>query len=92
MRLSTLLLALLLPGCAYNWQQAEDVQTALVHKIETPIAPEFCSRLLGGDKRGCATRLTNTSTGVTNCVMVVLPGDLTAIRHEGGHCMGQDHC
>lgn len=82
----------LVAGCAYNWQQAEDVQTAHIHKVETPIAPEFCTKLLGGLKRGCAVRMTNTSTGVTNCVMVVLPGDLPAVRHEaGGHCMGQDH-
>ena len=83
----------LVAGCAtYNWRQGEAVQTAHVHKVETPIASEFCTKLLGELKRGCAVRMTNTSTGVTNCVMVVLPGDLYAVRHEaGGHCMGQDH-
>lgn len=92
MRYLPALVALLLPGCAtYDWRQAEDVQTAHVHKVESPLSAEFCTKLLLAPKRGCAVRITNTETGVTNCVMVVLPGDLTAIRHEGGHCLGQDH-
>jgi hypothetical protein len=81
----------LVAGCAYTWQETQRVDLAVVHKIETPLASEFCTKLLGGMKRGCAIRLTNTGTNTTNCVMVVHPGDMEAVRHEAGHCMGYDH-
>lgn len=80
-----------LTGCAYAWKEGQQVDTALVHKVETELASDFCSKLLGGTKRGCAIRLTDTTEGVTRCVLVVHPGDIYAMTHESGHCMGWDH-
>lgn len=80
-----------LTGCAYAWKEGQKVNYAEIHKVETEVAMDFCSKLLGGVKRGCAIRLTNTDNGITRCVMVVLPNDPEAIVHESGHCMGQDH-
>lgn len=54
---------------------------AVVHKVETEFAMEFCSKLLGGAKRGCAIRLTNMDNKQTRCVMVVQPGDPAAVAH-----------
>ena len=84
-------IAMLLSGCAYNWQETQRVDMAVVHKIESPLAAEFCSKLLDGDLRACAIRLTNTGNNTTRCVMVILPKDGQAAAHEGGHCMGYDH-
>jgi hypothetical protein len=81
----------MLSGCAYNWQESQRVDLATVHKIETELAAEFCTKLLGSPKRGCAIRLNNTGTNETTCVMIVMPNDGYAIAHEGGHCMGYDH-
>ncbi len=64
---------------------------ALIHKVETPLAGEFCSKLLGALKRGCAVRLLNTDSNITNCVLIVAPGDVGAIQHESAHCLGWDH-
>lgn len=85
------LIPLLLSSCAYDWQESQRVDLATVHKIETPIAAEFCTKLLGSPKIGCAVRLTNTGTNATTCVMIVMPNDGYAVAHEGGHCMGYDH-
>lgn len=81
---------LLLSGC-YTWAEGQRVDTATVHKIETDLAPEFCSKLLGSPKVGCAVRLTNTATDAVNCVVIIRPNDGDAAAHEGGHCMGYDH-
>lgn len=86
-----LALASIMVGGCYAWVERQEVNQALIHKIETPLAQDFCTKLLGGMKRGCAVRLTNTENGITRCVAVVLPGDLEAVRHEASHCMGQDH-
>lgn len=90
----TALPLLLLAGCSvpvadsYHWSRAEEVQRTVVTKIETPLAVNFCSALLGGIKAACAVRL----TGAGRCVIVIRPGDGTAAAHEaGGHCMGYDH-
>jgi outer membrane lipopolysaccharide assembly protein LptE/RlpB len=89
----TLLIAYLalVAGCAYNWQETQRVDMAVVHKIESPLASEFCSKLLDSNLRACAVRLTDTSKNTTRCVMVLLPNDGEAAAHEGGHCMGYDH-
>lgn len=64
---------------------------AEVHKIETELAAEFCSKLLGGVKRACAIRLQNMDNNKTRCVVLVMPKDPYAISHEAGHCLGVDH-
>jgi hypothetical protein len=84
-------LSLVTPGCVYNWQETQRVEAALIHKVETPLAGEFCSKLLGALKRGCAVRLLNTDSNITNCVLIVAPGDVEAIQHESAHCLGWDH-
>jgi len=86
-------LVLLLSGCAtYEWRENQRVDTAVVHKIETAFASEFCTKLLGAPKRACAIRLTNTGNSTTTCVIVMLSKDGEAAAHEaGGHCMGYDH-
>lgn len=96
MRALLVIVIALLAGCAgnpqYQWRKSVDITTATVSKIETDLAPEFCSRLLGGDKRACAIRMTNTENGITNCVIVIPKNDGDAAAHEaGGHCMGYDH-
>lgn len=79
-----------LTGCAYAWKETERVDDAAVRKIETDIAPSFCSALLGYPARACTVRL--KVDDVMRCVTVMMPGDIYAVRHEvGGHCMGQDH-
>lgn len=82
---------LLLSGCAYTWTESQRVDLATVHKIETELAPDFCSKLLRSPKIGCAIRLTDTSDNTTNCVVVILPNDGDSAAHEGAHCMGYDH-
>ena len=78
----------MLTGCAsYQWQKAEDVDRTIMSKIETPLAIQFCSGLLGSQKRGCAVRLVNLG----RCVVVILPGDGEAAAHETGHCLGYRH-
>ena len=79
-----------LAGCA-TYYKAEDIERVDLVKIETPLATQFCSGLLGGLKRGCAIRLLNTETGKTNCVVVMHEGDSEAAYHEAGHCLGYDH-
>jgi hypothetical protein len=91
LKISLLLCAALLNGCAYNWVENQVVDTAEVHKVETELAAEICSKLLGGVKRACAIRLTNMDSKQTRCVMVVQPGDRAAIGHEVLHCLGWDH-
>jgi hypothetical protein len=91
LKLRYVVIAMLLSGCAYNWQETQRVDMAVVHKIESPLAAEFCSKLLDSDLRACAIRLTNTSNNPTRGVMVILPKDGQAAAHEGGHCMGYDH-
>lgn len=87
-----LLAVLALSGCSsYTWQKSEHVGRVDVVKIETQLAVEFCSALLGSPKRGCATRMRNGDTGKVNCVVVMLPNDGDVAAHEGGHCMGYDH-
>jgi len=85
---------LLLSGCAsapadsYQWHKGEDVKQSTVVKLETPLAVDFCSALLGSLKVGCAVRL----IGQGRCVIIIRPNDGTAAAHEaGGHCMGYDH-
>lgn len=85
---------LLVSGCSipvadsYQWAKAEDVKRTTVVKIETPLAVEFCSALVGGLKAACAVRL----VGQGKCVIIIRPGDGAAAAHEaGGHCMGYDH-
>ena len=92
MRAALLALLLLLPGCAtYQWSETQQVDLVTIHKIETELAPEFCTKLLGSPKLACAIRLTNTSSRATTCVVVMPPKDGYAAAHEGGHCMGYDH-
>lgn len=92
-KLTSLLLLSVLPlsGCAapYEWVKNSDVGESHVHKIESPLASEFCSALLGGNKAGCAVW---TDAKRTRCVIVIAPGSGEAAAHEaGGHCMGYDH-
>jgi hypothetical protein len=91
LNLSLLLCAALLSGCAYDWVENQAVEAVELHKVETELASEICSKLLGGAKRGCAIRLTNMDNKKTRCVMVVQPGDSAAIAHESMHCLGWDH-
>ena len=88
----TVLIVGLLSGCTtYQWRQGAEVDTFAGRKIESPLAAEFCSTLLGGAKRGCAIRIVDTATRASNCVFVVLPGDAEASAHEAAHCVGLDH-
>lgn len=80
-----------LTGCAYAWKEGQKVDVALVHKVESELAPKFCTDLLGVIRRGCAVRLINTENGITRCVIVILPNDPESITHEPGHCLGWDH-
>ena len=82
---------LLLSGCVYSFTKGEDIRDVAVHKIETTVAPEFCTNLLGGLKRGCAVRIRNTETQQVSCVVVMLPNDGEAASHEAGHCLGYRH-
>jgi hypothetical protein len=78
-----------LSGCAstVDWYKAEDVRAIEIVAIETPLAVQFCSALLGGIKRACAVRFSN----MNRCPVIYLPGDGEAAAHEGGHCLGYDH-
>lgn len=92
MRLAILLL---LAGCAgapadsYTWSKSEEVTEVIVRKLETPLAMEFCSGLLGKPFQvGCAV----WTEPRKRCVIVIRPGDAVAAAHEvGGHCVGFDH-
>lgn len=85
-------LLVFLAGCAqYDWAKSEHIAQVQVHKIETPLAVEFCSALLGGLRNGCAVRMRHAETGQVECVVVILPNDGEIAAHEGGHCMGYDH-
>ena len=91
LKLILLMCTAFLSGCAYDWVQTQTVDMAEVHKVETEFAMEFCSKLLGGAKRGCTIRLTNMDNKQTRCVMVVQPGDQAAVAHDSMHCLGWDH-
>jgi hypothetical protein len=85
---------LLTAGCAsdgYTWSKAQHIERVRVVKIETQLAVDFCSALLGSPKRGCTARMRNGDTGEFMCVVVMLPNDGAVAAHEGGHCMGYDH-
>ena len=91
-KVSPLLALALLAGCeTYAWEKIEQIGRVEVVKIETPLAAEFCSALLGSPKIACAVRLRNGDTGRMQCVVVIAPSDADAAAHEGGHCMGYDH-
>lgn len=79
-----------LAGC-YSFSKTDQVDKVSVVKIESDLAPQFCSGLLGAAKRGCAVRMLNMDNGTVNCVVVILPNDGNAAAHEAGHCMGYDH-
>ncbi len=64
---------------------------AEVRKVEAEFAMEFCSKLLGGAKRGCAIRLTNMASKQIRCIMVVQSGDRAGSARESMHCLGWDH-
>lgn len=64
---------------------------AEVEKVGAEFAMEFCSKLLGGAKRGCAIRLTNMASKQIRCIMVVQSGDRAGSAHDSMHCLGWDH-
>lgn len=92
MRLAACSIAIALAGCAEQpWQKSEHVQQVQVRKIESQLAVDFCSALLGSPKKGCSFRARNGDTGKHECVVVTLPNDAGVVAHEGAHCLGYDH-
>lgn len=91
------MLLLLLAGCAsqevapssaFAWTRSERPTVITVAAVESPLAPAFCSAMLGRPSVACAIRMTNAS----RCVIVTRPDDGKAHEHEAGrHCMGWDH-
>lgn len=95
-----LLLLLLLAGCAaptelqsytpsamsHKWVKTVDVGIANITKIETDLAREFCTGVLGYHAIACAVRFPGG-----RCVVVIEPGNGVQAAHETGHCLGYDH-
>lgn len=80
------LLALILAGCVtYEWHKQAEVKSTTIHKVESPLAPEFCTAFLGTPAVACAVWIPN------RCVIVVRPNTHEDVAHESTHCLGWNH-
>lgn len=75
-------------GCAtYTWVKSEHVNRTEVTKIETPLASEICTPIVGSLALACAIRIEKQN----RCVVIVSPNSPGQIEHESAHCFGYDH-
>lgn len=79
-----------LTGC-YTWHQGEDITQVTVRKVITLDADAVCHALIGQSVPGCSVRNRNTTTGMWNCAIIVMPADVATNVHEPAHCLGYDH-
>lgn len=74
------------PARSYKWIKTAEVKAAVVIKIETDMAGDFCTALLGTHAIACAVRFPDG-----RCVVVIEPDAGVQAAHETGHCLGYDH-